>query len=441
MLSRLTLFAAATLASAFISSFATARDGEANRFSKEDGRATETEAAITERMNANTVSVITGTPGGTYFRIGADLAFVLDDGDRLRVLPILGKGAGENAYDIRFLKGVDLGFVRTDTVEQLRQDKRLRNVEQHIHYVAKLFNDELHVIAPREVEDVRQLAGKKVTFDVKGSGTDFTGRAMFKGLGIEVEAVNVDQPTALDLLRKGEVSAVASVAAKPVSVLSNFDPSDRFRFLAIPYPDTIGEAYVPATLSSADYPRMVKPGETVETLAVGTILGVYNSPQGSPRYKKVARFVEAFFGNFDKFLSPQRHPKWREVNLAASVNGWTRFRPAQEWLDSHGEQEVASSAEFERFLADKTPDSNSDKEGLYRAYLKWRRTRGEASGSGAMAADASQPTASAALLGLTPAPRGPMRNDAADYCRQRFRSYDPANGTYLGNDGRRHPCR
>jgi hypothetical protein len=29
--------------------------------------------------------------------------------------------------------------------------------------------------------------------------------------------------------------------------------------------------------------------------------------------------------------------------------------------------------------------------------------------------------------------------DAA-YCAQRYRSYDPASGTYLGHDGRRHPC-
>ncbi|MER2269202.1 transporter, partial [Methylobacterium oxalidis] len=138
---------------------------------EKDARAEATsEAMLSETMNANTVSVITGTPGGTYFRIGADIAFVLNDGDRIRVLPILGKGAGENAYDLRFLKGVDLGFVRADTLDQLRQDKRLKDVEQRIHYVAKLFNDELHVIGPKGIDDVRQLAGKRVTFDVKGSG-------------------------------------------------------------------------------------------------------------------------------------------------------------------------------------------------------------------------------------------------------------------------------
>ena len=31
-------------------------------------------------------------------------------------------------------------------------------------------------------------------------------------------------------------------------------------------------------------------------------------------------------------------------------------------------------------------------------------------------------------------------NDAVQYCMNRFRSYDPGSGTYLGNDGYRHAC-
>ena len=34
---------------------------------------------------------------------------------------------------------------------------------------------------------------------------------------------------------------------------------------------------------------------------------------------------------------------------------------------------------------------------------------------------------------------GPAGGDVA-YCMQRFRSYDPNSGTYLGFDGQRHPC-
>jgi hypothetical protein len=30
--------------------------------------------------------------------------------------------------------------------------------------------------------------------------------------------------------------------------------------------------------------------------------------------------------------------------------------------------------------------------------------------------------------------------DATAYCLQRFKSYDPSSGTYLGYDGVRHPC-
>ena len=34
----------------------------------------------------------------------------------------------------------------------------------------------------------------------------------------------------------------------------------------------------------------------------------------------------------------------------------------------------------------------------------------------------------------------PAPEDAVAYCMHRFRSYDPNSGTYLGNDGYRHPC-
>jgi hypothetical protein len=44
--------------------------------------------------------------------------------------------------------------------------------------------------------------------------------------------------------------------------------------------------------------------------------------------------------------------------------------------------------------------------------------------------------------GYYPGPGGPVGpgGDAAAYCSHRFKSYDPASGTYLGNDGARHPC-
>ena len=48
--------------------------------------------------------------------------------------------------------------------------------------------------------------------------------------------------------------------------------------------------------------------------------------------------------------------------------------------------------------------------------------------------------AAGALIGGAIANSQARANDAMTYCAQRYRSYDPASGTYLGYDGNRHSC-
>src|SRR5215213_7259099 len=71
--------------------------------------------------NANTIGVISGEADGTYIRIGADLANVLD-GDDVRLLPIIGRGSLQNLRDVMVLRGVDIGSVRRDAREQLKAE-------------------------------------------------------------------------------------------------------------------------------------------------------------------------------------------------------------------------------------------------------------------------------------------------------------------------------
>src|SRR5262245_19366651 len=66
--------------------------------------------AITERMNANTLTLVTGNPSFIFTVYGNDLAAVLNDGDELRILPVTSQGAVQNVRDVRFLRGIDLGF-------------------------------------------------------------------------------------------------------------------------------------------------------------------------------------------------------------------------------------------------------------------------------------------------------------------------------------------
>jgi TRAP-type uncharacterized transport system substrate-binding protein len=92
-----------------------------------------------QALNANTVTLISGT----YVQFGADLASVLDDGDKLRVLPIVGRGSVQSVADILFLQGVDLGIVRADTLDYLEKKGFAKDIKKQFTYVTKLYNEEM----------------------------------------------------------------------------------------------------------------------------------------------------------------------------------------------------------------------------------------------------------------------------------------------------------
>ena len=107
----------------------------------------QTSGDATARANAGTVGVISGGVDGTYVRIVSDLSAVLDDGDRLRVLNVLGKGSLQNMADILYLKGIDVGIVQSDVLAYAKSQHVFPGVEQSVQYIAKLYDEEVHVLA------------------------------------------------------------------------------------------------------------------------------------------------------------------------------------------------------------------------------------------------------------------------------------------------------
>jgi hypothetical protein len=55
-------------------------------------RATTGSIRQSEQLNQNTVAIVSGNPNGTYLQVAYDMSAVLDDAERLRVLPVVGKG-------------------------------------------------------------------------------------------------------------------------------------------------------------------------------------------------------------------------------------------------------------------------------------------------------------------------------------------------------------
>ena len=168
-----------------------------------------------QALNANTVTLITGTIGGTYVQFGADLASLLDDGNNLRVLPIVGRGSVQSVADILFLQGVDLGVVRADTLDYLERKGFAKDIKKQFTYDTKLYNEEMQVIAPRAVRNLRDLEGRRVSVDLPNGGTFVTALTVFERLGLRANFLYIEQRIAMEKLKRGELDAVIVVGGKP----------------------------------------------------------------------------------------------------------------------------------------------------------------------------------------------------------------------------------
>jgi TRAP transporter TAXI family solute receptor len=349
-------------------------------------------AETKKALNANTVTLISGTIGGTYVQFGADLASVLDDGNNLRVLPIVGRGSVQSVADVLFLQGVDLGIVRADTLDYLEKKDIAKDIKKQFAYVTKLYNEEMHVIAPKSIRSLRDLDGRKVSVDLPNGGTFVTALIVFERLGIKPDFVYVEQRIALEKLKTGEIDAVIAVQGKPSKAITQIK-DDRLHLVPVDYAKSLQGDYLPASLSAKDYPNLISDQEQqVDTIAVPAVLAAYNWAPNTERYRKLALFVDAFFTKFPTFQNPPFHPKWKEVSLSAPLPGWQRLPAAKQWLEQHGIEPVARNR-FDEFPkpapARVTPrqvpaavarpqQPPTDQEGLLNKFQAWKNAPAEA---------------------------------------------------------------
>jgi TRAP transporter TAXI family solute receptor len=332
-----------------------------------------------ERLNANTIAIVSGNLNATYLTIAYDLSAVLDNGDEFRVLPVVGKGGGQNIKDVRFLKGIDLGITQSNLLNAFRRSNEIGSIDDKIVYIAKLFNEEMHLVVRTDsgITSIDQLAGKKVNFSDIGSGSQLSSRDIFERLGIKVQEVNMGQADALEALKSGQIAATILIAGKPAASMAKIQASEGFRILPVPFRKQLQGDYLPTTLSADDYPKLVDRNQPVETIAVGAVLIAYNWPEGSDRYRRIQAFVDNFFPKLAEFQKAPRHPKWKETNLSATLPGWTRFKGADEWLKRQQQTPQAQRDQFEHFVAARRPDASpQDREQLFKDFVQWRNAQG-----------------------------------------------------------------
>jgi uncharacterized protein len=322
----------------------------------------------------------------------ADLALSLaGEQNRLRLLPIAGAGALQNAKDVMFARGIDFGIVQTDVLDEIKRNPPFPGVEKYLQYVTKLYDQELHVLAGPDIQSIDDLKGKKVNFGLHDSGTRTTATAVFKVLGVEPDVTNLPHPLALDKLRRGEISALVYMATKPSRLFQDIRADENLHFLSIT--GNLPSNYTAIIITSDDYPELVSKDAPVNTVAVGTVLVAYNWPAKSERYQRINRFVQAFFAHLKEIKA--RRPKWQDFDISASVSGWTRFPAAEQWLKKAGltpEPDKATAQE-------QVPLDPKDREALFREFADYQRA----------------PEAAKATAHLDPKRREALFRDFAEY--------------------------
>ncbi len=359
--------------------------------SRPEGRsaAATDENSIKLRMNQWTVGLAAGLPDGGFVRFASEMARTMDDGDNMRLIPMVTRGTTTNIADLLYLRGVDVAITYADAFDFYSKQAGLSNINDRVRYIMQFFISDIHIYARNEIKSLADLRGQKVAVGTSGVAAALTGPLIFKRLGIDIQPVPVGGPVALEQLHKGQVAAMVYVAAKPSELFTGMKPDPGFHFVPVPYTKEFADFYYPSAIKAEDYPTFLPAGTSVDTIAVPSVLAVYNWKPGTDRSDRVNRFVETLFNNFARLQKPPFHPKWKDISLAAAVPGWKRYPYADAMLQRLKEATAGaglnptggnSTVEYQRFQAflaaqGQVPESDAKKEELYREFREWSSSR------------------------------------------------------------------
>ncbi|MFV0296515.1 MAG: TAXI family TRAP transporter solute-binding subunit [Hyphomicrobiaceae bacterium] len=338
----------------------------------------QSEQSRKEAINSNTVGLAAGRIEGAPLRFAAELARAMDDGNEMRVLPIVTRGIFDNIFDLLYLRGVDAAIVYGDVLEYFKKNPEISSISKRINYLTSLFPAELHIMVRPEIKSLADLAGKAVNFNTEGTAAAYSGPIIFERLGIKVDAKFIPHSVAIGEMKKSDkFAAVVFISSKPIApfIKGNWPPG--FHFLPVQYTDAL-DYYMPAYLEHSDYPGLIPEGQRITTIAVPVVLAVYDWPTDTERFRRMKKFVKYLHERLPILQTkPGYHPAWKNVNLAARVPGWDRFGPLQEFLDKVASERpkpaARASAAVRQEVQQAAPNDPEKQKQLFEEFLQWKR--------------------------------------------------------------------
>jgi uncharacterized protein len=283
--------------------------------------------STTSRADNFERNIMTGGPSGTYIQFGRDIA-ALGRTCGLNLNVIESAGSLENFSALRNRRNTQFGIVQSDVLEYLKTyesaDREIQRAIRGVRIMFPLYNEEIHILARREISDIRGLKGLRVAIGKVNSGTYLTASLMLDILGVkDVQRLEFSPDDALPMLERGEIDAFFYVAGAPASLfVKNQIDGSRFHLLPI-RDEPLMRTYTPTTLPAGTYSFQDTP---VEMGSVKAVLMTFEYEPGRNAYHRescssVANFSHLIVDGLER-LQSEGHPKWKQVDLSALPPGW-----------------------------------------------------------------------------------------------------------------------
>jgi uncharacterized protein len=268
------------------------------------------------------MGITTGGEKGTYYQFGLNLqALLKPHGIDLTVHP--SKGSIDNIYAVYQKPGVQMGIVQADVlafVARVQSDPVLKRIAKKTKLVFPLYNEEVHLLARRDITDFDDLTDRRVAIGREGSGNYLTSRLLFNVSDVRPrEMVAIDTDQALAELKAGRLDAMFYVAGYPVKLFKeSVTEADELALIPI-LNKSVTEFYPRAEIPANTYPWQTQP---VDTIAVKAALISFDFRRRD--CETVGKAAKVLSENKD-WLIKNGHPKWKSVDLDYTLRGWEQY--------------------------------------------------------------------------------------------------------------------
>jgi uncharacterized protein len=281
------------------------------------------------------LGIVTGPKTGTYYAFGKDIAGVAAKAG-ITVDVKSSEGSIDNIKRVNSSENAALGIVQSDVLGFLARSKSPDSMKMasNLRMIFPFYNEEVHVLARKNIHSFSDLKGKRVAIGEDGSGNMLTSVNLFSMMGVSpAETLKIPPAQGVVSVLKGELDAVIFVGGKPVRLFKNLEdltlPENQkyaamlsdVHFLPLDDPKML-EEYRPAEIAPSDYNFV---HDKVPTIAVQAVMISYDfSQSGSKKRCERLKALAKALRDAQPMLRDKGHPKWKEVNLNADSGVWQK---------------------------------------------------------------------------------------------------------------------